>query len=205
MIRQHRLALLLLVVTIVGVQTSAASEPSVEGVYLSRGVDPTGAEHHGIVHIRRHGDGVLVAWMIPDHEDGTIVLVPVAAGIGLVDGGMLAVSYFTPKAGGLLLFRIEEQGRRLTGRRLVAGDDGTAYSETLTKVPGDSLGPPATDPDQRAPDPSGSDPPAAPRERVSSTGRRAVRLQVLDLCRLADPTPCSSSGTSGDTTPSDKR
>jgi hypothetical protein len=151
-------------------------------------VDPTGAEHHGIVHIRRHGDGVLVAWMIPDHEDGTIVLVPVAAGIGLVDGGMLAVSYFTPKAGGLLLFRIEEQGRRLTGRRLVAGDDGTAYSETLTKVPGDSLGPPATDPDQRAPDPSGSDPPAAPRERVSSTGRRAVRLQVLDICRLVDPT-----------------
>ena len=153
MTRKHRFALPLLVfTTIVGVVPAGGSEPALQGVYISRGGGPEGVEHHGVVSIEPHGDGFLVLWMAAGAEGETVVLVPAATGIGLADGGVLAVSYFTPNGSGVVLYRIEDEGRRLAGRWIVAGGNGTAYPEILTKIPGDvPVSPPSSPPDQPTP------------------------------------------------------
>jgi hypothetical protein len=52
---------------------------------------------------------------------------------------MLAVSYHSADRAGVVMYRIESDGQRLAGRWTVAGDDGTVYPETLTKLPREAV------------------------------------------------------------------
>jgi hypothetical protein len=112
----------------------AASDPELAGTYLSKGLNPDGTEYHGVVRIARHGESFIVSWMTTLARDRSVMLVPTSVGIGVVSGGMLAVSYYSAQTAGVVLYQIEQDGARLAGSWAVAGDNGTVYAETLTKV-----------------------------------------------------------------------
>jgi hypothetical protein len=68
-------------------------------------------------------------------KDGQLMVVPASAGVGLVEGNVFAVSQYSLHTIGLMVYRIEDDGRRLIGRWATAESDGAAYSETLTRLP----------------------------------------------------------------------
>ena len=112
----------------------AADEPSLVGTYLSKGLNPDGSEYQGVVRISRHGASFVVSWMSPYAAEQAMLLVPTSVGVGVMSGGMLAVSYYSRQTAGVVLYRIEEDGQRLAGSWALAGDNGSVYAETLTKV-----------------------------------------------------------------------
>jgi hypothetical protein len=122
--------------------------PAVGGIYLSKGLNPDGSAYAGLVEIVAHGESYLVSWIFPRSQEEAVVLVPTSVGVGIMTGEMLAVSYYGQRMSGVILYRIEEQGRRLAGRWVVAGDGGDVYSETLTRLP------------STAPEPGLANPPA---------------------------------------------
>jgi hypothetical protein len=77
-------------------------------------------------------------------------------GSGIVHRGMLAVSFFDSGIDGLVLFSIEDEGRRLAGRWTLVGGDGATYPEVLTRLPADVPPPMRTDPtdEERPPRPN---------------------------------------------------
>ncbi len=107
--------------------------------------------------LARRGDSFVVTWMIAQATPEELVLVPSAVGIGVVDAGVLAVSYYASQMSGIVLYRIEDGGRLLIGRWAIAGADGAAYTETLTRFAEDA-------------DPASLEPPqeAKPRPPVKS-------------------------------------
>ena len=136
-----RLALSVAVLLIpAGAAPRASDAPDLDGMYISEGLNADGTSYRGVVYLARQGESVVVTWMVPRATDERIILVQTALGIGIVDSGVLAVSYYTTRMIGVVLYRIEQDGRRLTGRWAVAGTDGGAYSETLTKLPNQTEG-----------------------------------------------------------------
>jgi hypothetical protein len=59
---------------------------------------------------------------------------------------MLAVSYYSARSAGLVIYRIEDAGKRLAGRWTVVGARGVVQTETLTRLPGEALQPVEVDP-----------------------------------------------------------
>jgi hypothetical protein len=108
----------------------AADEPQLEGVYSWKGVDADGTEIGGIIHVVRHGGSFLIAWMMSSDDD-----LPAAVGVGVAGDGMLAVLFYGPLTDALVLYRIEEGGRRLVGRWVAAGGDGSVHPDLLIRVP----------------------------------------------------------------------
>lgn len=134
----------------------AADEPEIGGMYASRGMNPDGSEYQGLVHITKRGKSFVVRWMFPVETNGTVVFQPASVGVGLVSTGTLAVSYYGSRAAGVVIYTIEENGQRLSGQWTLAGDDGTTYAETLTKLkPAD---PAAADPPDREAPPKRNEP-----------------------------------------------
>ena len=129
------------------------AEPAIEGLYGAEGFNPDGSEYRGVVKIVRRGESYVVAWIFPAEGDGTIVFVPRSAGVGVVSGGALAVSYYGQDATGVVLYQIENSGQRLAGRWVSANGEGVVHTETLTKLPA-----PAVAPD------TGTSAPPAPRQ-----------------------------------------
>lgn len=131
----------LLVMALVGVAPGpmrAAGEPELIGVYVSQGVNPDGTEYQGFVRIVRHGENFLVSWIFPRLSHELFLLEQSAVGVGILDGGMLAVAYLSPERAGVVIYRVEEGGHRLAGHWAVVGD-GAAHAETLTKLPSDMV------------------------------------------------------------------
>jgi hypothetical protein len=122
--------------TVLGFATTAAraDEPHVTGVYLSNRLNADGSQYQSVVHVVRDHDTFVVSWMDLRANNGQVVIVPTAAGVGMVEGRVFAVSQYSQQAIGLVLYRIEEDGR-LIGRWTSAEGDGAAYSETLTRLP----------------------------------------------------------------------
>jgi hypothetical protein len=152
MIRALRSLLLMALLLAVPAVPARAAEPNLDGTYLSKGLNPDGSEYHGVVRITRKGDSFVVSWMSPYASDQATVLVPTSVGVGVLNGGMLAVSYYSRQTAGVVLYRVEDDGQRLAGSWAVAGDDGAVYAETLTRVPeGDAraLPAPSTPPAER--------------------------------------------------------
>jgi hypothetical protein len=116
--------------------TPAAGEPELEGVYGAVGVNPDGSEYRAFVHIVRHGESFIVSWMFPAVSGEVVVFKPTSVGIGIANGGMLAVSYYTARMAGVIIYRIEEDGKRLAGQWTVVGEGGVIHAETLTRLPG---------------------------------------------------------------------
>ena len=125
-----KLLMTALLITALQFPARAAENPSLEGVYAWTGVDVDGTAIHGLVHVKRHGDSFLVAWLL--HPDDTL---PAAVGVGVAGEGMLAVLFYGPLTDAVVLYRIEDGGRRLVGRWVAAGGDGAVHPDVLTRVP----------------------------------------------------------------------
>jgi hypothetical protein len=123
------------VVLAFGTTHARAEEPHVTGVYLSSRLNADGSQYQGLVYVVRDQDSFLVSWMDLQSKDGQLIVVPAAAGVGLVEGRVFAVSQYSLRTIGLMVYRIEDDGRRLIGRWATAESDGAAYSETLTRLP----------------------------------------------------------------------
>jgi len=147
---RHTLAAVLLA-TAAAAGTPVSGEPNLEGVYAAAGVNPDGSEYRGFVHLLRHGDTFLVSWIFPQTSGEAVVFVPASVGIGIVSNGVLAVSYYTARTAGVVVYRIEEDGKRLAGRWTVVDDGGAVHTETLTRLA------------RAVPQPVEGDPPPPPR------------------------------------------
>lgn len=122
-------ALTMLLVAVLPTAPSAEQDPQLEGVYSWKGVDVDGREIGGLVHVVRHGGSFLVAWMLsPDDA------LPAAVGVGVAARGMLAVLFYGPLTDAVVLYRIEDGGRRLIGRWVAVGGDGTVHPDVLTRL-----------------------------------------------------------------------
>ena len=159
--RAVRFTLVTIAIAGMAAVSSAAGEPELVGIYAADGVNPDGTQYHAIVQISRRGESFLVSWMFPTDAE-PIRLEPSSVGVGVASGGMLAVSYYTPQTSGVVVYRIEDEGKRLTGRWALVGDDGTVHDETLTRLPEVSTPP--------LPDPPTTPPPPARREPVRAPG-----------------------------------
>jgi hypothetical protein len=102
-----------------------APESTLVGTYACEGTNPDGKTYSGIVEIIKHHDAYLVRWTMPDNTQ--------VVGIGILNGGMLSVSYFggTPS---LVVYSVVENGK-LHGTWTAVGADGELFTETLTKMP----------------------------------------------------------------------
>jgi hypothetical protein len=127
---------IVLAALVVGASVAHAADSSLEGLYTAEGQNPDGTPYRELVKIVRHGDSFLVAWLVVRMEDEEMVVVPRAAGVGVVNGGMLAVSYYgQDDLTGVVLYQIENGGQRLAGHWVVANGDGAIHTETLTRLP----------------------------------------------------------------------
>ena len=94
------------------------------GTYSCRGQNFDGTSYEAIVEIVKHNDAYQVVWITDDEV--------VALGMGVVQQGVLAVSYYAGSPG-VVAYRVEGDGR-LVGQWTLAGADGTVISETLTRT-----------------------------------------------------------------------
>lgn len=123
------------------------------GVYDCKGTGADGKPYQGAVIIQPDGNRFVLQWYV-----GTQLS---AIGLGLREGNVLAVSFFGPDAGGVILYKID--GTRLVGQWSAPVADGQVFDETLTRV---SDNPPAATPRSEPPPtkPQPSDP--APLRRT---------------------------------------
>jgi hypothetical protein len=108
---------------------------ALEGIYLAQRVNEDGRDSRGFVQIIRHGQSYLVRWIFQRETGEMAPDDPDAIGIGIRQDGLLAVGYYGEDLAGIVVYTIEEGGRRLVGRWTAAGGDGVVRSETLTRVP----------------------------------------------------------------------
>ena len=108
---------------------SAGESADLSGAYICNGKNFDGSTYQGRVEIVRKKGAFQVVWL----SDSDVV----ALGMGIRTGNVLAVAFYSGSPG-VVAYRIEEQNR-LVGEWTVAGADGEVSSETLTKVPVESL------------------------------------------------------------------
>jgi hypothetical protein len=126
----------------------AAPAAGLPGVYECQGIGADGKPYRGAVIIEPDGNRFVLQWFV-----GTQLS---AIGLGLREGNVLAVSFFGPDAGGVILYKID--GTRLVGQWSAPVNKGQVFEETLTRV---SDTPPAATPPSSAPPkprPSGARP-----------------------------------------------
>jgi hypothetical protein len=106
--------------------TGETEEAPLVGTYDCQGVEPDGTPYHGIVQIIANHGTYDVIWIFGSGQQ--------YAGLGVVNGNVLAVSYFTNRPG-VVAYQIEngENGPRLQGQWTVVGA-GAVFKETLNRV-----------------------------------------------------------------------
>jgi hypothetical protein len=129
----HAIPMMVLAGTVL-TSPAVAAEPELEGTYLAEGVNPDGSKYDGLVEIVRHGDVFILMTMIPDRSGDEMGVKLASIGIGIVNGGVLAVSDYSPETARIVSYRIEDDGRRLAGRWTSVDGDGTVSEETLTRL-----------------------------------------------------------------------
>ncbi len=103
----------------------AAADPiPLPGIYECQGTGADGRVYRGAVIIEPDGNRFLVQWYVAAELT--------AVGLGIRDGDMLAVSFFSADNGGVVLYRID--GARLVGHWSAPLSDGQVFEETLTRV-----------------------------------------------------------------------
>ncbi len=100
-------------------------ELDLTGIYKCEGVNPDGERYKGRVEIAKNDRTYRLVW--------THSPVGTALGVGILNGDVLAVSYFNPEMVGVILYKVEK-GPRLVGEWTAVGADGHVYPETLTKM-----------------------------------------------------------------------
>jgi hypothetical protein len=119
----------------------AAPAAGLPGVYECHGIGADGKPYRGAVIIEPDGNRFVLQWFV-----GTQLS---AIGLGLREGNVLAVSFFGPDAGGIILYKID--GTRLVGQWSAPVNKGEVFEETLTRVA--DTPPAATPPSSAAPKP----------------------------------------------------
>lgn len=106
--------------------TGSGNESPIVGTYDCQGVEPDGTPYQGIVRIIPHDGMFDVVWTFSSGQQ--------YSGLGVVNGDVLAVSYYTNRPG-VVAYKIEngEKGPRLQGQWTVVGA-GKVFVETLTRV-----------------------------------------------------------------------
>jgi hypothetical protein len=101
-------------------------EAPLVGTYECQGVEPDGTPYRGVVQILPHNGAYDVVWIFASGQR--------YSGLGVVNGDVLAVSYFTNRPG-VVAYKIEqgESGPRLSGQWTVVGAD-KVFNETLTRM-----------------------------------------------------------------------
>ena len=147
-------ALLLCVGPLVGraAEVPATPDPAdLPGIYECQGTGADGRPYRGAVVIEPDGSRFVVRWIIASQL--------AAVGVGVREGNMLAVSFFGPESGGVVLYRID--GQRLFGHWSAPLAEGQVFEETLTRV-------------ASPPEPSSTTPQPAPRQRPSFGSSRPI-------------------------------
>jgi hypothetical protein len=157
-----RLVLLVIAAAALAAPAAQAAEPALEGMYTAQGFNPDGSEYRGVVKIVRRGETFMLAWLFPRLDGEELTLILKAGGVALMNGGMLAVSYYGQDATGVVLYQIENGGARLVGRWASVNGEPVVHAETLTRLPAPDTQAPVTPvPKKPAPD-------AAPRGVLAS-------------------------------------
>jgi hypothetical protein len=106
--------------------SDAASASPLVGTYDCQGVEPDGTPYRGVVQIIPHQGSYDVVWTFSSGQQ--------YSGLGVVNGDVLAVSYYTNRPG-IAAYKIEsgDKGPRLQGQWTVVGA-GKVFVETLTRV-----------------------------------------------------------------------
>jgi hypothetical protein len=121
--------------------------PALAGVYECQGIGADGRPYRGAVVIEPDGQRFVLQWYMSAELS--------AVGVGIREGNMLAVSFFGPGSGGVVLYRID--GQRLVGQWSAPPANGQVFEETLTRLeepPASTPAPPATSPTPSRPQPS---------------------------------------------------
>jgi hypothetical protein len=120
----------------------APADPApLPGIYECQGTGADGRAYQGAVIIEPDGNRFLVQWYIAAELT--------AVGLGIRDGDMLAVSFFSADNGGVVLYRID--GARLVGHWSAPLSDGQIFEETLTRVSDVPSAPAQTPPESPRP------------------------------------------------------
>ena len=125
--------------TAVTTQSGQAQTPAkkldLTGVYLCDGMNPDGRPYRGLVEIAEIEDTYLVRWVLQDDIE--------VMGVGIVQNGLLAVSYFGGTPAVVVYLLDASRPERLVGEWTMGGTEGRLYKETLTRMPKDSVTTPA--------------------------------------------------------------
>jgi hypothetical protein len=111
----------------VGPAAAAAAAPDASdlpGIYECQGTGADGKPYRGAVIIEPDGSRFVVRWIIASELT--------AVGVGVRDENMLAVSFFGPDSGGVVLYKID--GQRLIGHWSAPLAAGQVFEETLTRL-----------------------------------------------------------------------
>jgi hypothetical protein len=105
---------------------AAEEDAPLVGTYDCQGVEPDGTPYHGLVQIVANRGSYDVVWIFASGQQ--------YAGLGVVNGDVLAVSYFTNRPG-VVAYKIEnsDSGPKLQGQWTVAGA-GRVFNETLKRM-----------------------------------------------------------------------
>jgi hypothetical protein len=115
---------ILALLTAVTAVAEPAPEKDLTGVYACEGKNPDGSPYQGIVEILKVKDTYLVRWTVGAEKR--------VVGVGMVNGAVLAVSYFGGSPA-LVVYSVTTDGR-LDGKWTIGGAEGHVFSETLTKI-----------------------------------------------------------------------
>jgi hypothetical protein len=136
MIRARAFASLTIVLVAFSVSPlSSAGESGFDGVYIAHGVDSDGNEYRRAVDIERRGEQFIVTWVSARVAGETVVLEATWVGVGLATSETLSVSFIAGDSLGIAVYQVAAQGRQLSGRWTLAGDDEAVHAETLTRLP----------------------------------------------------------------------
>jgi hypothetical protein len=134
------LTLLLILLASFGVGTmnsGAQTAMPITGAYAAEGTNSDGSGYRALVIIREHEDAFRIDWIFPSRR--------AVVGLGILNGDVLAVSYFGSSPG-IVVYDIEDD--RLVGYWTVVGAGGQLSRETLRRIPHQSI------PVDPAPDPA---------------------------------------------------
>jgi len=106
------------------VSSALAQEVDLSGVYRCDGTSPSGRPYRATVAIAKDESTYRLRWTT---GEGT------SLGIGILNGDVLAVSYFTGTQVGVVLYKVQK-GPKLVGQWALLEADGQIYPETLTKM-----------------------------------------------------------------------
>lgn len=138
-------------------ETPAPVPTDLPGIYECQGTGADGRPYRGAVIIDPDGSRFVVRWIIASELT--------AVGVGIREGNMLAVSFFGPDSGGVVLYRID--GERLIGHWSAPLAEGQVFEETLTRVASPPE-PSSTAPQTPSTETPSTAPQALPRQRPAA-------------------------------------